>query len=355
MAGPPFHPLRLLPVLLAAGCAATTPSAPPPVEMLVVLNAGDATLSWLILSASEPPGSIVLGAIGGTPARLAARGAQVLITTGAGGTLARIDLLAGQSPLVHRFPDGVSAGGVAFVNDSIAYVANPSIDQVTRINLRSGDTASVAVGRSPDAVAVSRGRVFVANRNLEPVCEEAPPCVAGPSWLSVIDPEQSQLVDSIPLFGPGNATAIEVGGDGLLYVLHAGTGDSDGWLSIVDPVLRTEVGGVGGLGALPADLATDRRERLFIISAAEGLMEFNTRTRRLIRGAGGGIPLLGGRAAVVDDAGLIYAVESGGCAGPAEGRVRVFRPNLTETRIVATGPCAVDAVIVKPPPPPSAE
>jgi hypothetical protein len=320
--------------------------------MLVVLNAGNATLSWLILSEPDPPGSIVLGSIGGTPERLAARGSQVLITTGAGGTLARIDLSAGQSPLVHRFPEGAGAGGVAFLNDSIAYVANPGSDRATRINLRSGDTASVATGHSPTAVAVARGRVFVANANLADECEESPPpCVAGPSWLTVIDPESNQAVDSVPLFGPGNAVAIEVGGDGLLYVLHAGTGSTEGRLSIVDPVLRSDVGGAGGLGNLPVDLASDRRERLFIVSAAEGLMEFNTRTRRLVRGAGGGIPLLNGRAAVVDDAGLIYAVESGACAGPGDGRVRVFRPNLTETRIVSAGPCALDAVIVKPPPP----
>jgi hypothetical protein len=29
------------------------------------------------------------------------------------------------------------------------------------------------------------------------------------------------------------------------------------------------------------------------------------------------------------------------------GRIRIFRPDLTEARIVLTGPCAVDAAIVQ--------
>jgi hypothetical protein len=337
---------------LMLGCAATTPSTPPAEATLVVLNAGNVSLTLLPISTDGPVTTIMLGNIGGTPQYLAVRGDQGLITTGAGNTVARVGFASGQSPLVYQLPAGAGSSGAAFVNDSIAYVANPFIDRATRFNFRTGDTASVATGHTPTAVAVARGRVFIANANLNLACDGPLPCVAGPSWLTVIDPEHNTVIDSIPLAGPGNALAIEVGGDGLLYVLSGGAGGAEaGRLSIVDPVLRVDVGSFGGFGNVPNDLGSDRRERLFVTSLASGLMEFNTRTRRVVRGANTAIPLQSGTAVVVDDEGLIYAIESGSCAVSAPGRIRIFRPDLTEARIVPTGICPVDAAIVKLPPP----
>lgn len=334
--------------LLAAGCAATTPSPPTPEEHLVVLNAGDPSLTILPLSSLTSPVTIHLGPIGGTPSGLAARGAQGLVTTGAGNTVALVDLGAPQSVLVFGLAAGGGAAGAAFVNDSIAYIATPLNNRVIRLNIRRGDTTSLAVGQTPTAIAVTRGRVFVTNANLGQECAGPAPCVLGPSWLSVIDPDREVVVDSIALPGPGNALSITVGGDGLLYVISAGPGGVEsGRLSIVDPVLRQEVGSFSGFGALPGQVASDGRDRLFVTSVEQGLMEFNTRTRRLVRGAGAGIPLQTGMDAAVGNDGLVYAVESGGCAPGVKGRVRIFRPDLTEARIIPVGVCSVDATIVR--------
>lgn len=340
-----------LPVLLAA-CAATTPSPPGPRETLVVLNAGDVTLTLVSLAGDPAPELISLGSIGGTPTALAARGSRGLITTGAGSSVASVDLGSERTVLVYRLAPAGGAAGAAFVNDTLAYIANPRNNRVTRLNLRTGDTLSLAVGKTPTAVAVTRGRVYVANANLISPCDPSAGCVAGASWLSVIDPDHNTVVDSIALPGPGNATAMQLGGDGLLYVLSAGPGgDQPGRLSIVDPVLRQEVGSFGGFGILPGRLATDGRERLFVTSPTQGLMEFNTRIRRVVRGAGEGIPLQYAAGASVDAAGLIYALESGNCSG-GHGRLRVFHPDLTEARIIQTGACSIDASIVKLPPSP---
>ena len=334
--------------LAAAACAATTPSPPTPEEHLVVLNAGDASLTVLPLSSPSSPVTIPLGPIGGTPVALAARGSSGLVTTGPGNTVALVDLGAPQSVLVFGLAGGGGAAGAAFVNDSIAYIANPQNNRVTRLNIRRGDTLSLAVGQTPTAIAVTRGRVYVANANLDPQCGTQLPCVLGPSWLSVIDPERDVVTDSIALVGPGNASAITVGGDGLLYVVSAGPGGEEaGRLSIVDPVLRQEVGSFAGFGALPGHVESDGRERLFVTSLEQGLMEFNTRTRRLVRGAGSGIPLQSGVDAAVGNDGFVYAIESGGCAQNGPGRIRIFRPDLTEVRIIPAGRCAVDATIVR--------
>jgi hypothetical protein len=53
---------------------------------------------------------------------------------------------------------------------------------------------------------------------------------------------------------------------------------------------------------------------------------------------------------VVDGNGLIYAIETGACSGGVHGRIRVFRPDLTEARTISSGICSVDAVIVRLPP-----
>lgn len=336
---------------LAAACAATTPSPDPPVETLVVLNAGDRTLTLLPVEGNAGPRIVPLGDLGGIPVALAARGKRALVTTGASSRVAAVDLSPEQSVLVYPMAPGAGAAGAAFLNDSIVYVANPAANRITRLNLRTGDTTGIAVGQTPMALAVARGRIFVANANLEPGCEG--PCVRGPSWLTVVEPDHNVVLDSIPLPGPGNAVAMLQGADGLLYVLSAGQGGTEsGRLSIVDPVLRQEVGSFSGFGPLPRQLATDLRERLFVISPSQGLMEFNTRTRRVVRGAGTGIPLTEGVAAAVDVAGTVYAVEAGNCSGGTPGRIRIFRPDLTEARITAAGVCAVDALTVKLPPEP---
>lgn len=340
-------------VVFAAACAATTPSDPLPQETLVVLNSGDLTLTLLSLTSPDFGRSIPLGNVGGTPVAIAARGDKALVTTGAGSTAAVVTLSTVGGVLVYRLPVAAGASGAAFVNDSIAYIANPNSDRATRLNLRTGDTVSVAVGRAPSAVTVTRGRVFVANANLEPACAGPLPCVLGPSWLSVIDPDRNVVIDSIGLPGPGNASSMLVGADGLLYVMNSGAGGTiPGRLTIVDPVTRSEVGSFSGFGVLPGRMATDGRERLFVTSEAEGLMEFNTRTRRVVRGASAGIPLENAVAAAVDASAQVYGIESGLCASGGQGRIRVFRPDLTEARVVLTGTCSIDAVIVDLPPAP---
>lgn len=76
-------------------------------------------------------------------------------------------------------------------------------------------------------------------------------------------------------------------------------------------------------------------------------MEFNTRTRRVVRGAGNGIPVTDNVAAAVDTQGRVYAIEAGTCVPNQPGRVRVFRTDLTEIRSVPTGVCPAAAVLVK--------
>lgn len=342
--------LLAVPVVVLTGCAATTPPAPPPEERLLVVNAGENTVSEIPVEAGQASIKISLGPLGGGAADVAARGQIAVVAGGASDQVVVLDLLTKQVRRTIKLSAGSRPVAVTMITEMIAYVANAGTNTVTRIDLTTGDTASVAVGRFPRDLLLARGRVFVVNGNVGPCA--AGLCSLGASWLTVIDPQSNARAagrDSIPLPSQGNGRSATLGGDGLIYVINTGDPASElaGRLSIVDPIQREEVGSFGGFGFLPAAVTSDGSERLFVASVRDGLMEFNTRTRRVVRGAGDGI--LGNDivAAAVDGEGRIYAIEGGGCAPSQVGRLRVFRADLTESRNVILGNCPVAVTFVQ--------
>jgi len=338
-------------LLTGLGCAEASAPLPAPREVVLVLNQGDATLTVIPVESPLSPDTIILGAPGLPPSGMAALGAFAVVPLGTGDALAVVDLRA--RTLVRTIPlaPGSGATGAAVLDDSIAYVGNPALNTVTRVNYLTGDTASVAVGITPQALVFARGRVFVINGNLtggDP---------AGPSTVSVVDPATNRLatgIASIPLPGPGGAASAVVANDGVLYVMNRGPADGSisGRLSLVDPVARVEAGSFGGFGGAPGSIAADGVDRLYVSSATEGLMVFDRVGRQLVRGAGDGVAIPTMSGVAVDKAGRIYALEAGPCAGPAPGRVHILRRNLSTSRVLDVGPCPVDAVVTEIPPAP---
>ncbi len=340
----------LLLAALSWACASTTAPVPPPEERLVVVNAGDNTLSLISVDSSRVVRRIQLGALDAAPAAVAARGETAVIAAAGVDELIVADLAAETVRRVIPLAPGSQPSAVVFVSDAVVYVANARAGTVTQVNITNGDTASVAVGTYPRDLVLTRGRLFVVNANTARCATGV--CSLGPSWLSVVDPQTNALalgIDSIPLQAAGNARSAILGGDGLLYVVNKGdvAGSVPGRLTIVDPIRREEVGNFGGFGLLPVGVAAGGSDRLFVTSTIDGLMEFNTRTRRVVRGAGQGVLVTDNVAAAVDPQGRIYAVESSGCATLAAGRLRVFRPDLTEARDVGLGPCPVAITFVQ--------
>jgi hypothetical protein len=346
-------PIRLLPLLaaFAAACASTTAPTPPPREMLLVVNGGENSLTLVPIDSLRPTRKIPFGSWPGRALDVAARGSFALVAGGASDVLFVVDVVDERLERTIVFPPGSHPTAVTFTGESIAYVAQAGRNVVTRIDLISGDTASVAVGQYPIDMVLTRGRLFVMNANVE-ACVPGPLCPLGPSWVTVIDPQTNARAagrDSIPLPDPGRVRSADVGGDGLIYAVNAGdvVAEEPGRLTIIDPLRREEVGSFGGFGFLPVNAASDGRERLFIASLRDGLMEFNTRTRRVVRGAGNGVLVSDNVAAAVDSDGRVYALESGGCAPGSVGRLRLFRPDLTEARSITVGECPTAATIVR--------
>ncbi len=333
-----------------AGCAATTAPSPPPDERLVVLNSGDHSLSVIPVDTSSAIRVIDFAPMAGPGQDLAARGELAVIAGGTADIVVVVHLVSGQVFRRVNLPVGSRPTAVALVTDRIAYVANAGTNTVTRVDVFNGDTATIAVGRFPRDLLLTRGRLFVVNGNVQPCLEGL--CSLGPSWLTVVDPQTNARAggrDSIALPSQGNARSATLGGDGLVYVVHTGAlnPEVDGRLTIVDPVDREEVGSFGGFGLIPAAVASDGGERLFVASPRDGLMEFNTRTRRVIRGAGEGVAITNNVAVAVDGRGRVYAIESGGCGPGSVGRIRIYRPDLTEARGFLLGACPIAATFVQ--------
>jgi len=346
--------LRHLRAALAATCAslglvacAETAAPPPaPEEIVVVLNTTSATLSLLPVAAPTQVSTIPLGASDVQPVSVSTLGGTAVVPLRARDAVAVVDLREGQLVNTIQLAPGSGLTGAALVDDSVAYVANASLNTVTRVNLFTADTASLAVGVTPVQITFTRGRLLVLNANLDSLGKPA-----GESWISVLDPaagDRGVLLDSIPLIGPGNALFSAVANDGMVYVVQNGDPSIDeARLSVVDPVRREELASFGGFGFGPGDLTADDSDRLLISSRTEGLMEFDTADRVVVRGEGDGIPIPANSGVAVDSRGRVYALEAG-CS--ETGLVHVLRPDFTEIRTVPVGQCATQVVLARVPP-----
>ena len=315
--------LAFLALTLATGCSDALEQKSSAGQVIGVVNASDRTLS--VISATDFSVSTHDWQSGtASPRTIDGRGHVFVVPLGAAdavgisrfftcppGALA----LCVPPDYVLPLAPGSGATGAAIQDDSIAWIANPNLNTVTRVNyFRNGDTTSVAVGVYPQAVAIVGTRVFVVNSNLV----GATP--AGPSWLTSFECcTTSPTPDSIALTG-ANARFAVVGDDSLLYVIASGhAGAADGKLSIVDPQARAEVAVLNGLGESPGAAAFHPAgSRLLVASATEGILEVNASIRVITRGPGNGVKPGGHGVSglAIDLRGRVYAVDAASLATP---------------------------------------
>src|SRR5438093_304040 len=313
--------LAFLALTLATGCSDALEQKSSAGQVIGVVNANDRTLS--VISATDFSVSTHDWQSGtASPRTIDGRGHVFVVPLGAAdavGISRFFTCPAGALALCVR-PDyvlplapGSGATGAAIQDDSIAWIANPNLNTVTRLNYVSGDTVSVPVGVYPQAVALVGTRVFVVNSNL---VGSTP---AGPSWLTSFECCSVRTPDSIPLTGT-NARFATVGDDSLLYVIASGhTGATDGKLSIVDPQTRVEVAVLNGLGESPGAAAFHPAgSRLLVASATEGILEVNASIRVITRGPGNGVKPGGNGVSglAIDLRGRVYAVDAATLATP---------------------------------------
>ena len=322
-------------------------------QVVGVVNATDRTLS-LVSATDFTVSTRDWQRATATPSTIAGHADRFLVPLGQADAVG-VDRLPGscgpgalcvQPDYVLPLASGSGATGVAIQDDTIAWIANPNLNTVTRINYQTGDTVSVAVGVAPQAVAIVGTRVFVVNSN---VVGGTP---AGASWLTSFDCCGARVPDSIGLTGT-NARFAVVGDDSLLYVVASGRpGQADGRLSIVDPGARAELAVVNGLGESPGAAAFHPAgSRLLVASLTEGILEINTTIRGVTRGPGNGVRPGGDGVSglAIDLRGRVYAVDPGGCAGPGTVHVLTAPPDYRELHSVAVGVCPATAAIAATP------
>ncbi|HJS46970.1 MAG TPA: hypothetical protein VJ773_03175 [Gemmatimonadales bacterium] len=337
--------LGLLLVAALAACAEVSDPMPPPEALLLVPDSAAPELGIRPVAAPDDPDVIAL-APGSAPAVVATRGSLVAVPLGNSDEVVVYDLELGTVASQTVWPAGSHPVAAAFASDTVLFVTLAGLDRVGRVSLATGDTASMPVGRDPRGLSFTRGRLFVLNANTGPCAGAADRCALGPSWITVLDPVDplGSEPDSIGLPGAVNASTSTVGTDGQLYVVATGDPDApEGRLHIVDPVDAVELASFGGLGARPGPAAA-LGDRLLIASRSEGLLEFDTRAREFLRGAGNGIPLFGAVGVAVDQDDRVWVVRQSGCSGEA-GRLSLLRPDLTPQRELVLGPCPSGAAL----------
>ncbi|HEX3235496.1 MAG TPA: hypothetical protein VHR41_14955 [Gemmatimonadales bacterium] len=338
-----------LSVALLAGCADTNAPLPEPQEVLLAVNRTANTLSIVPVDDPSSAASVPLGGTGSTPTGVSARGAMAIVPLGLADAVAVVDLRTRAVVRRVALPDSSGATGSAVIDDSIAYVANPNLNSVSRVNYLEGTTAELVVGRHPRGLIFTRGRLFVLSGKLDDTL-----VTIGPGWLSVVDPASNKLAsgrDSIPLTGPGNAGFATVAVNGLMYVMSTGSSNQDeGRLSIVDPVARVETASFSGFGANPGSVAADADSKVYASSYVEGLLVFDTDSNKVVRGAGDGVPIPSNSAVAVDSRNRIYAIEAGPCRAGRPGKAHVLGPDLAELRTITLGDCPSGAAVVQIPP-----
>jgi hypothetical protein len=328
-------------VLVAGACAPTTSTGSLPVEVLVVLDQAERSLIVTPVDSSASLRIISISPVPVLATSLAVRGNLAAVGLSGGGSVILVDIAKQEAIRTISLFGDQPVSAIAFGEDGRLYVAARDPESVFRIDPATGAGDLVPAPGGPQGFGVVRGRVYgVAGNRIG--CPPFPaPCSSQPSWLSTLS---NGFGDSIPLLGPGNAGPATAGADGLLYVLSSGDGPPvEGRLSVVDPVRNVELASFGGFGPSPRWVASDGGDRILVLSALNGLMVFNSRERRVERGAGLGIPFQSPGGMTVDALGRIYVLEQGNCTVTNPGRVRVFGADLIERPPLTGGICPVAA------------
>jgi len=337
--------VAVLGLMALAACSDALEQSTSAGQVVVSVNTVSGTLS-LVSVDDRSVSSVSVPPPGSAPRSVAVQGDLLAAPGGDAAALAVFDFSNGAPPVVttRSLPTNSGATGVALESDSIAWVANPNRNSVTRVNVQTGDTASSAVGVYPQAVAVTGGRVYAINSNL---VSGTP---AGPSWITVLPVRGGSppAMDSIPLTGT-NASYATLGPDGLLYVVDAGTpGKGDGKLSIVDPATAVEQVVLNGLGDSPGPALYHPSGRLLVASPV-GILEVNVSTRTLLRGPANPVRVQGNAgvaALALDGAGRVYAFDRGNCTQPGVLHVLSQPPDYDDLQQVAVGVCPSAAATI---------
>jgi hypothetical protein len=325
--------LAVVPAALAA-CSDSTGTRIVTSNLEVIVNSVDNSVTLVSADSVSPtPRLIGLGAQG-TPVAAAARKEWAVVPLGTYPFAAILNLRTGAVTQTVPLPANSGATGAAFLNDSIAYVGNPSRNTVSPVNVRSGAVgAELAVGTYPQSIIPGNGFVYVLNANL---VNFAP---AGPGSVSVIN-AAGQVAGTIALTGINPTAGVLVGT--RLVIINAGNfGANDGSLSIVNLATGQEESNTPGFGEFPGSVGVGADGLVYVGVYGLGIIVYNPGTGTFIRGLNNPIVPNGTppvSALAFDYAGRLHTLNPGDCR--AAGKEYGLNGNLSAVeRTVTTGVC----------------
>jgi hypothetical protein len=244
-----------------------------------------------------------------------------------------VDLRTGTVTTRVALPAESGATGAEFLNDSVAVVANSSLNTVSPVNVLRGTAgAPVQVGTYPQAIVSDGARIYVLNANLVNFTP------AGPGSVTVLD-EQLRLVKTVQVSGINPSAAAFVGN--RLYVLNSGTfRGSNGSLSVINLQTLAEESHHTGFGDYPSSIAASDEGELYVGVYGTGIIVWNPRSASfrvplasaLKPGGSGTVSGVG-----FDYQGRLHTVNPGTCQTP--GVTNRLTNDATVDRTVTLGIC----------------
>lgn len=296
------------------------PDGGEPREHAVVLNS--VSRSVTIFPVSEPDSTVTVALDPlSTPTTLAVRDGIALVPLGLFAAVAVIDLAEGEVIDQIPLPTGSGATGVAIVDDSLAFVANPELNSVTPVYYRTGETgAAIPVGVYPTALVALGDRVFVIEANL---VNFSP---AGPSTVSVIDAGALE-VDADFVLGGKNAADAATDGDEL-FIVHAGNFDSaNAAVSVVDLPIAAETNLHTGFGAFATEVEVLLSGLIIVSSPVYGVTMFDPAEEDFLVDPGEGFGASGANVLGIglDSNQRLWVLDATDCGSPGRA-IRVTGP-----------------------------
>ena len=324
--------LALAPAALAA-CDNPNDANGATTHLAVIVNSVDNSLT-LVNVDGDGSGvrSVGLGAVSASPVSVAARNGMAVVPEGIYPFAIVVDLRAGTVARSIPLPANSGATGVAFLNDTVAVVANSNRNTVSLTNPGRGTAGTeVHVGVYPQAVvAGTSGGVYVINGNL---VNFSP---AGPGSVTVLN-ASGQVAGTVALSGINPAAGAV--SNGKLYVINSGTfNGNNSSLSVVNLSTLQEERVVGGFGNFPGAIAVGADGNVYVGVYGSGIVVWDPNTRTFVRSISN--PLVPGEVPVsalgFDYQGRMHTANPGDCAAAGKS----YRLIATAyDRVVSTGVC----------------
>src|SRR5919109_2071731 len=157
-------------ILAVAGSACDSDPAAvqtePGTEIGIIVSSSDRIATLFPVDSPQSISQLGL-APDGTPVTVAARKRYAVVPLGTFPAVAVIDLSQRSLKATVALPLESGATGVAFINDSVALVANPQRNSITSVNvLRATAGAEIQVGTFPQAIVSVGDTAYVLNSEL---------------------------------------------------------------------------------------------------------------------------------------------------------------------------------------------